>query len=504
MSVTDPPAAAAAEISNVAKRAVSGAMWSTAAGLVARALSLIGTIYIVRFLSPAEVGAVQAAAVVVLTASQFATLGVGPYIITFPRSGRVVAFHATFIHVSLGVLALIAVWMAADHLGPLFDAPSLPLFVPGLAISVFLDRMTFMAERPVVRDLGFRTVSVSRTTGDIAFTAVSVGFAWRGFGPISIVYGNLARSIVRLAVMLAMSDWREWAKPAPLKGATMSTLISYGTLVTVESIAEFGSRRWDNLLVARFFGAGVTGNYVMAYNLADLPSIQIGEQISDVLLASYGHVDPEHRPAAVLRAATLMALIMAPLSVGLGAVGPSIAAAFFPPEWALLGPMLLWLPIVLSVRPLGAVYSGLLMITRGPKPPMIGEVVAVVMMLVLIVLFARHDPLMVVAMVGVAFTARTLVFMWYVQKSEGVRVTAGLRQFLPMYLACVPMFGAVFGVRHGLVGLGINRPVLSLMLEIVAGALVYSGAILLLARTAAIDLLTLVRGALRRRLAAAR
>ncbi|HEY0713307.1 MAG TPA: oligosaccharide flippase family protein, partial [Polyangia bacterium] len=140
---------------SIAHKAVSGAMWSTAAGLVARALSLVGTVLIVRFLTPSDYGEIQSASVVVLTASQFATLGVGPYIISFPRSGRVVAFHATFIHATLGAIALALTWAVADKLGPYFDAPTLAKFVPGLAAAVFLDRLSFMAERPVVRDLGF-------------------------------------------------------------------------------------------------------------------------------------------------------------------------------------------------------------------------------------------------------------------------------------------------------------------------------------------------------------
>jgi PST family polysaccharide transporter len=461
---------------------------------------LIGTILIVRFISPADYGAIQSASVVVLTASQFATLGVGPYIISFPRSGRAVAFHATFIHVGLGAVALALVWLFADKLGQPFDAPALPQFVPGLVLSVFLDRVTFMAERPVARDLRFRTVSISRTAGDLTYSLVSLGFAWRGHGAMSVVYGNVARSVVRFATMLALSDWREWATPAPIDRKIMRTLISFGSLVTIESTAEFGSRRWDNLLVAKFFGSTVTGNYVLAYSLADLPAIQIGESISDVLLASYAHVEPENRPAAVLRAATLMALIMAPLSIGLGAVGPSIADAFFSRQWTLLGPMLTFLPMALLVRPIGAVYSGYLMIVRGPKACLLGELSAVVLVVALIALFARHQPMMVIAMVGVAFAVRTLLFMWAVQRSDGVRIVTALRRFLPILLACVPMFAAVWGVRHGLLALGIDRPALSLILEVPAGAIVYVAMALLLARDASMDLWGLVRGVLERKL----
>jgi lipopolysaccharide exporter len=502
MPETDQAAGDPAATSSIAHTAVAGAMWGSAASLLARALSLVGTVLIVHYLTPAEYGAIQSAAVAVLTASQIATLGIGPYIITFPRAGRGVVFHATIIHVALGALALALVWAFAERLGVVFDAPLLTRFVPGLAFAVFLDRFTFMAERPVIRDLGFRTVSISRTAGDVTFTVVSVALAWAGQGAMAVVHANIARSLVRLGLMLAMSDWRGWAQPARLDAKVMRTLFSYGTVVTVQSIAEFGSRRWDNLLFARLFGSGVAGNYVLAYNLADLPAIQIGEQIADVLLASYAHVDPKNRSVAVLRAAALMTFIMAPLSIGLGAVGPTIARAFFPPEWTLLGPMLLLLPMVLVVRPIGAVYSAYLVSIRGPRLAMWGEIVAVLGMLLLVAGFGRRDPLLAIAMVGVAFAARTLIFMWAVQTTDGVTVAAGLRRFAPIFLACVPMVVAVTGVRHGLFAAGIDQPLGSLALEILAGGIVYVAAVAIVARGTMRDLIGLVRGTLRRRRAA--
>ena len=495
----DPAATQASPPTSIAHKAVSGAIWSTVAGVVARALSLVGTVLIAGFIRPEDFGAVQNAAVVVLTGSQFASLGVGPYIITFPRSGRAVAFHATMIHVTLGAIALGLVWLFAGRLGPAFDAPTLPEFVPGLALSVFLDRVTFMAERPLVRDLGFGKISISRTAGDLVFTVVSVGTAWWGQGAMSIVYGNLARSIVRLVSLLLMSEWREWAQPVRLQLQTAKTLVVYGASVTVKAFAEFGTRRWDNLMVSRYFGSGVAGNYVLAYNLADLPAIQIGEQIADVLLASFAHVKPEQRPAALLRAATLMTLIMAPLSVGLGAVGPTVAETFFPPNWTLLGPLLTVLPIMLLMRPIGAVYSGFLFALRGPKPAMMGEVLTLVAMLAAIMLFGRHDPMILVAMVGLAFFVRTLIFMWCVQRTDGVTIMAGLVRIVPILLACVPLFLAVLGVRHGLIALGLQRPGLRLVLEIMAGGIAYGLATLILARSAALDLLRLVRATVGRR-----
>jgi len=77
--------------------------------------------------------------------------------------------------------------------------------------------------------------------------------------------------------------------------------LAFGVPMSLGALCEVASRRWDNLVVSRFFGAGPTGMYNLAYNLADVPAIQVGEQIGDVLLPSFARMDPARRPEAFLR-----------------------------------------------------------------------------------------------------------------------------------------------------------------------------------------------------------
>jgi PST family polysaccharide transporter len=121
--------------------------------------------------------------------------------------------------------------------------------------------------------------------------------------------------------------------------------------------------------------------------------------------------------------------------------------------------------------------------------------------MVLLLTVGRMGPLWICAMVGVAFAFRALFFMWYFQRTDGVTISSGLVRLLPIFLACVPMVAAVVGTRMGLLQAGIDRPVVSLILEIIAGGVAYTGCVVLLARDASEDFLGLVRKALRRRLA---
>ena len=72
-----------------------------------------------------------------------------------------------------------------------------------------------MPERLLIRDMKYRHVSVPRTAGELAYTAVSVALAASGWGGFAIVLGNVARSLVRTGMMTYSAGWREWFTPMP-------------------------------------------------------------------------------------------------------------------------------------------------------------------------------------------------------------------------------------------------------------------------------------------------
>jgi lipopolysaccharide exporter len=83
---------------------VRGALWTIVASEGPRAIGLVGTLVVTRFLNPAEYGEVMVAAVVVMTANQLSTMGFGHLLISRPESPRSVAFHDTVLHIGLGVM----------------------------------------------------------------------------------------------------------------------------------------------------------------------------------------------------------------------------------------------------------------------------------------------------------------------------------------------------------------------------------------------------------------
>jgi PST family polysaccharide transporter len=485
--------------SSLAMMAVRGAAWTVATGIGSRALGLVGTLVLTYFVSRDELGEVSDAAVAVVLANQLSTVGVGQYYIARPNAGRDVAWHATVVHVALGFAALLVVLVLQQPMATWMQAPTLGRFLPGLAASGLLDRLAYMPERVLARDMRFRVIGVCRTAAELSYSATSVALASLGWGGMAIVAANVVRSAVRLGVMTSSVPRVEWLSPSPFSARTLRAMLRFGLPMSVGAAAGFASRRVDNAIVSGLFGTSVVGAYNLAYNVADVPAVQVGEQIGDVLLPSYAHMEGPRRQVALVRSTGLLALVTFPLAVGAGAVAPTLVATLLKPAWQDVGPMLAVLSALSVVRPVGWTISAYLLVQDRTRADAALEVFKLVAVVVLLLTIGRASPLWACRAVGIAFALHALASMAVVQALDGVSMASLVARCLPPLAACVPIVAAVVVVRLGLVHAGIHVRGVGLVAEIVAGGVAYAGAASVVARSASRDLLGLMKRAVRER-----
>jgi lipopolysaccharide exporter len=476
---------------------VRGALWTISAGVGSRAIGLAGTLLVTRFVAPADYGEVMVAAVVMMTANQASTIGFGQFLIARPDASRSVAFHATVFHVGFGAIAAALVLAFGGRLGPALDAPQMVRFLPGLVLSGFLDRVSYVPERVLVRDLRFRAVSGARTVGDLAHSIVCVWLAAIGWGGAAIVMGNIARSFIRTTCFVFAVKLRDWLEPSRWSLEVTRTLFAFGIPMSLGSLCAFASRRWDNLFVSRFFGPGPTGMYNLAYNLADVPAIQVGEQIGDVLVPSFARMESAQRPAALVRSMAMLALVVFPLAIGLGAVAPTLVAAVFDARWRPLAPMLVLLSALSVARPIGWTVQSYLQARERPRLILGLEVFKVFMLVLLITTLGRLSPLWTCGAVGVAFATHAFACLWVVRRIDGLPLLRSLGSLWPALAASAPMVAAVLIARRALMVSGIVKPLECLSVEVLAGASGYVLGALVVARATSRELVTRVIDAIR-------
>ena len=475
------------------QRAVRGAAWTLPTSIGSRAIGLLGTLVLARYLTPNEYGVVMTASIVATTASSVTTFGIGIYLVANAEISRSETFHATSWFLATGIVALIATMLLGGSLAEWASAPGLAGFLPLFLLAMFLERIVYVPERILVRNLRFGWLSLARAAGEVIYSGVSVIVAAHGAGAMAVVWGSLARSAFRFAAVVPAVDIRDWLEPHGLRLGILRRVVGYGMSVTTASIATFGMRRWDNLLISRFFGPALMGAYNYAYNLADTPGTAIGEQMSDVIAASFPHVDQRRRGQALVHACTIVSLVMLPLSIGLATVAPTIVEAFFDPKWSNVGAMLTALAALSIARPLGSILAAYFYASQRSSVVLALEWASLVGVILVISTVGRLGINVACVWISVVFVLRTLAGMWMAARNDGVPLSAFLEPMIGPLGACLAMAAGVSAARFALSEL---RPLIRLFVEIGLGAAIYVAGILLFARAHCSELVRAARSAL--------
>ena len=497
------------------QRAVRGAIWTIGTSVGSRAIGLVGTLLLTRYLSPEVYGEVSLAALIVQTAQVFSNCGLSQYIVSKPKEGRAATFHATFFFLVLGALALALTWPFTYFAGPwLFHTRNLLTFLPWLLVAGILERVAIIQDRILVRDMRFRSVGIQRSLGEICYAIVTVTAAVGGAGGFAIVWGALARSTVRIITLSATTPWREWAEPHRITREQTRDFFQFGAPMSVATIFGFASRRFDNFVIAILYGAGPQGIYNMAYNVADIPASQIAETIGDVLVPSFAKMDDARRRSGLLAANRIMSLLVAPLAVGLGLIAPTLVTGVIAwgktTRWTEVAPMLMVLSVLSVVRPAGWIGSSYLQVKDMPRVIMRLEVAKTVGLLAaMFVLGKLGGPLWACAAVGVAFGANSLSYLWVIRRIDGIPIRAQVIPLVMALAATIPMAAAVYAVRRmwswldppWVAGLS---PILPTLLEVVAGAAAFVPSALLIMPTTTHEFIDLLRSVMQRRTRAGR
>ncbi len=487
---------------SLAHRAARGAVWTILSSIGGRALGVIGTLIITRYLEPEIVGEVGVATIMVMTANWVTNIGFGQYVIVRggAETGPEVVWHATVAVLGLGVLGLGAVALFADPLTALLNAEQAARYIPGMALAIMIRRVSLIPEKVLIRQLHFRALGIASALGEATYAATTVTFAATGHGGMSVVYGNLAQNTL-MSVIIIGSAGLSWLRRVPLSSARFRDMFGFGWPLAFESIAHNASRYWDNLAVSRLFGTHATGLYNLAYNLADIPAIYIGEQIGVVLFPSLARLEPERRPRALERATALLSLIIFPLAVGLGVVAQPLIELVLSDEWQGVAPLLTVLAVLSVVRPIAWVVSSYLLTQERNRPLMFLELGKVVALLGGMALLSPLGIRAATFAVGIAFGLHTIAGVWLVLRDgpRGPSARVLVLGFVRPLIACAAMAGVILGLRMLLAQAFEPHPALSLALEIVVGAVVYVAVALVVCRDTAHDLIGLLKDLVRKR-----
>ncbi len=456
----------------IASKALGGAAWSIVAGLLSRAFGLAGTLIITRYLAPEVMGEVTTATVLAFTVNWATHLGFSKYLILRSGEGAEPVFHVLVLSLVIVGIPLLGLVAASDELAVWFSAPHLTQYLPGMALTVFIRRIGSVPEKLLSRDMRFGAVAVATAMAEITYSLLALLLIIRfHLGGQGIVLANIVQATLFTVALGVASGPRNWLTPVPIRMRRVRDILVYGVPLGIITFLYEFARYADKLVFTKLFGPGRTGEYSLASNLADVPAVQVGEQVSNVLLPTLMHVEPERRPEVLVRVVGMLLAVILPMSFGLSMIAPTLVQVLLPSHWWGMTPFLAVLAATSVFRPVNALLSQFLLSAERNHTLMRFEVIRVSVLFTGLLVLGQWSALAATFAVGLAGLLH-LVLLVVRTSSMQVSALALLKAARPSLAAASVMAAAVFGLRS-LPFWHEHASVLQLLAEIFTGGGVY-------------------------------
>lgn len=264
-------------------KAIRGASVNIAAQSVAIACQTVGAVVLARLLGPADFGLVAIVTAFSTWIANFGVNGFTEYIIYRPDLNKDEVVSIYWLHV------LIASVLTAGFVGfgfalvGIYRQPGLSGIAAAMAASFVFYALSTTPIALLKREMKFAKVAMAELSGVVLSYILAIGGALAGFGYWSIVVRQLTIPAVLVLAAWILNPWRPKG-PIRLKKAFPS--LKYAVKVYVNLALGFLSNGLDKVLLGKFHGASLVGNYDRAYSIFSMPAAQLLTPLHNVALAA--------------------------------------------------------------------------------------------------------------------------------------------------------------------------------------------------------------------------
>jgi len=341
---------------------MKGFFWAGLGMLGARGIGWAVQIFLARRLPPEDFGALCLAGSVAAVCGVLRDLGLCQALI-HARDERRAARAAFTMTVLSGLLLGGAMFGCGGRIAALLGVPESAGLFRIMAWVLAVGGLGAVPGALLEKRLDFRGRARAELIGAFALGAGTILLALRGEGIRSLACGQAAAALAGTGALWLFARWRPEGRFDP---GEAKDLLKYGKEVLLGGLGSMVYTHLDNLVVGRFLGSHALGLYTAAYNLANLPALQIAHLIQRVCFPAYVALrqDRDRLGKAFLRDLRRGALAIPPLPLGMALAASGLLTKLYGPRWQEAAPLLRTLCLYGCLRAMGAA-AGSLLLARG-------------------------------------------------------------------------------------------------------------------------------------------
>jgi len=285
-----------------------------------------------RLLSPDDFGLVAMVTVVTGVYEIFTSAGLSSAMIQQATISSDQISKLFWANLLFGVVLSILCVATAPVLVMFFNEPRLLWVTIAMAPTFLLGAASVQHMAILQRELRYITVAIIELVALIASIAVGIGMAMTGYGYWAIVGAALTIQAVTAIGAFAVTRW----VPGRFSSSTeIGPMLWFGATMCFNSLVAYVAYNFDKLLIGRVWGADALGLYGRAYQLINIPILNLNLSIGGVAFAALSRLqhDPERLKSYFLKGYSLVVSITIPVAIFCGVFSLEIVTTVLGSQW---------------------------------------------------------------------------------------------------------------------------------------------------------------------------
>lgn len=376
-TATLPAPAADRPRASLGAEAVRGTLWSYLSFASGKGMMFVSTVILARLLTPTQFGLIGFCLIAINYLDVINTLGMDAALVA--RRDRIVeAANAAFIiSILIGVLLFGLAWVIAPTVARFFHEQQVTVLLRVLASVLVLGAFGMVPGSMLQRQLRFKTKMIPDLSRNVVRGGVSIVMALAGFGVWSLVWGQVAGSVVSIVLLWILVDWRPTRQ---FDRQVNREMLGYGGHVVAVDVVGAVSNNVDYLLIGRILGSAALGFYTLAYRIPELIIRNLHLVVSKVTFPVLSQIQTDSARLRSIYFSYLryMALCTFPAGVGFALTAPAFVTTFYTDKWAPAIPVAQFIALAMAISSISYVPGVLYKAINRPEILNVTSIVKVV------------------------------------------------------------------------------------------------------------------------------
>ncbi len=317
---------------SIKARVMRSGIWVGAGQVGIQLLSIVRSIALARLLTPDVFGFMALAMIAIRAIETFTRPGIAQALIARQAEFEDAGATAFTLLVARGVLLSLLLIAAAPLVAHFYEAPELETVLQVLSVTFVITGLCNINTIARQREIEFRRLTYIGQASNLIGTIVTVAVAWWLRSVWALVIGLIVQTSANAALSYVFVGGR---MRFAFNTEVARDLLRYGKFITASAIVTFVITELDSAVIGKVLGTTQLGFYALAATVATMATLSVSQIASGIMMPAYSKLQndlPKLR-SAYLRALSLMAFLVAPVSAGLICLAEPLLHVVYGEKW---------------------------------------------------------------------------------------------------------------------------------------------------------------------------